>query len=60
MYICEKISNITDKQIQEILDNIPGEWNLNVNEKGTIFDFIYKRKTKVEEQFNFLLKEIGL
>lgn len=58
--ICEKISRITDKQIQEILDNIPDEWNLSVNEKESIFDFVYKRKTKVEEQFNFLLKEIGL
>lgn len=58
--ICEKISNITDKQIQEILDNIPEEWNLGGNEKQAIFDFIFKRKTKVEEHFNFLLKEIGL
>lgn len=58
--ICEKISNITDKQIQEILDNIPEEWNLCGNEKQAIFDFIFKRKTKVEEHFNFLLKEIGL
>lgn len=58
--ICGKISSITDKQIQEILDNIPVEWNLSVNEKEEIFNFIYKRKTKVEEQFNLLLKEIGL
>lgn len=60
MYICEKISNITDKQTQEILDNIPEEWNLSGNEKQAIFDFIFKRKIKVEEHFNFLLKEIGL
>lgn len=58
--ICKKIGNIKEEQIQEILDNIPQEWNLKQQEKESIFNFINKRKTEAENQFNFLLKEIGL
>ena len=29
-------------------------------QKEAIFNFINKRKTEIEYQFNFLLKEIGL
>ncbi|MBW7841191.1 MAG: hypothetical protein LC124_04470 [Ignavibacteriales bacterium] len=58
--ICKKIENVKEEEIQEILDNIPKEWNLKQQEIESIFNFINKRKTEVENHFNYLLKEIGL
>jgi hypothetical protein len=58
--ICNKIANINEEIIKEILDIIPTQWELKDQEKESIFYFINKRKTEVENQFNFLLKEIGL
>ncbi len=58
--ICNKIENVSEEHIQEIIAKIPLEWNLKFQEKESIFNFINRRKTKVKYQFNILLKEIGL
>lgn len=58
--ICKCIEEVDSNKIRDILDNIPVEWKLSSEEKESIFNFINERKTKVENHFDFLLKQIGI
>ncbi|MHB9011836.1 MAG: HipA family kinase [Ignavibacteriaceae bacterium] len=58
--ICFEISKISEVIIRDIIENIPSEWKLSLEEKEGIFNFINKRKISVENHFNILLKNIGL
>ncbi|KAF0152213.1 MAG: hypothetical protein FD143_1310 [Ignavibacteria bacterium] len=58
--ICRAILNVSEMDIENIIDNIPIEWKISIEEKKAISNFINKRKSTVESQFEFLLNEIGL
>lgn len=58
--ICAKISTLDDSIIMNAVVNVPSEWKLSDDEKEAIFIFLNKRKSIVENHFNYLLKEIGL
>ena len=58
--ICNAITNIPVNDIENIIGSIPNEWKISIEEKKAISNFINKRKSTVESQFDFLLNEIGL
>jgi hypothetical protein len=58
--ICDTITNISANDVENIIDSIPSEWKISIKEKKAISNFINKRKSIVESQFDFLLNEIGL
>lgn len=58
--IYKSISILSEDTILQILESIPVQWKIDSKEKLEIFNFINKRKILIEDQFNSLLKEIGL
>lgn len=49
-----KVKNINKDFIENIMKNIPNDWNVSNKEKSLLVDYIYKRFNRVDEILNLL------
>ena len=50
----KKVKNINKDFIENIMKNIPNDWNVSNKEKSLLVDYIYKRFNRVDEILNLL------
>lgn len=55
--ICNRIESITYNEIKEIVDDVPDEWKINVEERKLICDFLDDRKQRVRECLHNLKRD---
>ena len=53
------VKNLSYYDVKKIIDSIPNDWKITINEKKALIDFIYNRITRVEEICKILGIERG-